>query len=638
MSVTATHHANSPAVAAAPRRRQRVTVRRSFALLLLIGFTLNVVQSLHDATREGRLPGWAFGSLLALLGGFGAVAAIARRKEILRTVTHLRFGIAQFGALTLATMLGTFVLQGAAPDAFTAQYGGAARALQWLHWDDLFHSYAFASLLAVSAFSQALLVVRRKAWRWREIGFLFAHGGVVVLLLGAVVGSAFGGRGMVHLMVGQSAGAFRPDAGGAMTDMPFAIRLEGFDITRRTPEYRLYVLDKAEDKGWKAARSLDAQQPGVHDVKGVGRVEVVRFEPHPDPVTEVVAGSSQPRNPAIRIRAGRGSGWLFANDPQKSRVPIGGTDVSVRFTWGEPLPSGTARSAQHLLRVDGGPEIPVTPGQRLRIGDATWQVGQALMNFRWDLKAKRAFSAGNRPENPAIALAKVEDNGTTGPVRWVFGPGRGMGHQKDLPVVYRYAPGRVAGKVVTLIGSTRTAVYTEDGVEKHRGPFGLDRAFDLAGVSFAVQEVLADARIETKRLPDDAPPSNPAVTLRVPDEAGAVHELVLREEGRSGVAIGDGRAIRFAKKSDDIQNFTSTVGIVKDGALVETAQVSVNHPLRYGAYQIYHPSYAGLLVVKDPAIDGVYAGLLFMVLGVIHILFIRNRRSRGGRIPSEVSA
>lgn len=127
---------------------------------------------------------------------------------------------------------------------------------------------------------------------------------------------------------------------------------------------------------------------------------------------------------------------------------------------------------------------------------------------------------------------------------------------------------------------------------------------------------------------------SPAVQLRLRPTAGAAQPVTLRAAGPASVTLGgDGPELRLAKKADDVENFVSTLGVGVDGRRAVTGEVRVNQPLSYRGYSFFqanydpkNPRYSGILVVRDPGLLLVYAGLLASLLGIVRVLLLRPRR------------
>ena len=195
-----------------------------------------------------------------------------RRRSILATVTHIRFAMAVLIALLVATVLGTAILQTTNPAIFGARYGAAAPVMTWLGLDDVFGSAWFRWLLTLFAVTLVVSIVRRRAWRRRQLPFLFAHGGVVLLFVGGTYGAILGSRGMMHFQEGDRATTYRT-AEGVERPLGFELALLDFAVDRREPELRLYLLERGA-RGFETTASLPVDAPRTISIDGVGAIEI----------------------------------------------------------------------------------------------------------------------------------------------------------------------------------------------------------------------------------------------------------------------------------------------------------------------------------------------------------------------------
>ena len=74
--------------------------------------------------------------------------------------------------------------------------------------------------------------IRRRAWRLKQIGFLFSHGGAVLLLAGGIASATYGSRGVVNLQVGDTTSDYALES-GIKTKLPFSLNLQRFDVDKR---------------------------------------------------------------------------------------------------------------------------------------------------------------------------------------------------------------------------------------------------------------------------------------------------------------------------------------------------------------------------------------------------------------------
>ena len=120
---------------------------------------------------------------------------------------------------------------------------------------------------------------------------------------------------------------------------------------------------------------------------------------------------------------------------------------------------------------------------------------------------------------------------------------------------------------------------------------------------------------------DEPGGSNPALEVWVERPGAApgrryVFERMPGHESRSDpLSMSYGRMVR---------DYISELEIVKEGQVVATKSIEVNHPLHYGGYHLYQHSYGEdklgdytvLMVVSDSGLNLVYGGYVILIVGV----------------------
>jgi cytochrome c biogenesis protein len=96
------------------------------------------------------------------------------------------------------------------------------------------------------------VIIFAERGRWTRLGVYIVHLSVVVLLIGALVGSRTGFDGYVNIVEGQSTDTIELRSGGALT-LPFTIRCDDFNVQfyeggQRPKEFRssLTILEKGQ--------------------------------------------------------------------------------------------------------------------------------------------------------------------------------------------------------------------------------------------------------------------------------------------------------------------------------------------------------------------------------------------------------
>ena len=212
---------------------------------------------------------------LLLVAAVGLALYVRRRAGLLgegvvKFLASAEAAVVVLVALLVGTILGTVVLQtGPALDeaAFRLRYPNAGGVLQALHFDDMFHSVAYRMLLWLLAIASLVTVYRRKKamLKWHHIGLLTTHISVMLVLIGGLIGSLWAKKGMMHLLVGESADRFvvegsAPEAPGL--PVGFSVRLDRFEIDHHTPEFKLYTY-KTDEKGDVDVDTADAPKVGI---------------------------------------------------------------------------------------------------------------------------------------------------------------------------------------------------------------------------------------------------------------------------------------------------------------------------------------------------------------------------------------
>jgi cytochrome c biogenesis protein len=82
------------------------------------------------------------------------------------------------------------------------------------------------------------------------------------------------------------------------------------------------------------------------------------------------------------------------------------------------------------------------------------------------------------------------------------------------------------------------------------------------------------------------------------------------------------------------KEFTSNVRVIKDGKIVKSQKIEVNHPLHYGGYLIYQNDYDTergaftiLKVTSDSGLSLVFGGYLFLCIGLFWQLWFKRTRN-----------
>ncbi len=250
-------------------------------------------------------------------------------------------------------------------------------------------------------------------------------------------------------------------------------------------------------------------------------------------------------------------------------------------------PSIAQDSTPHVLIVDGH-RIPVTPGSEVELDDdLTIEVLRFLPHFQYDIQSQRALSRSKRPDNPALyVIVRRRGVGEALYRSWLFG-----GRRHALPETH---PARSDNEWAGRL------------------------AYEYA---------------------------RPSITLEIRDGEYQEQMTLQMGESRALVDLDPSYAVSFNQKGDRIKQYHSTVTIIDEGReVLSRAPLSVNHPIRYGGYHLYQSnyrwwdlSYSGLMVVRDPGLWIVYAGMAMMLAGLLEALYLRGRRRKRGALEARTN-
>lgn len=262
-------------VSHAPVESAPIKVSGILAWIAATCLVANIVQVLCDSCRTHILAPWLVIAALSALGVIALLQIWINQRAYRKAVTSIHFGVAMITALAIATITGTIVVQTANQAVFFARYGPAAPAMTWLHLHDIFHSAWFEWLLVLFAIGLIGSIAHRKAWKWREFGFMLTHCGAILLLIGGAIDLTCGNSGVVHLQIGESSGKY-VQGDGRNVRLPFQVSLDRFQVDRREPQFRLYVMERRGDD-WGVTESFNPSEQPSLAVAGFGKIEVISF-------------------------------------------------------------------------------------------------------------------------------------------------------------------------------------------------------------------------------------------------------------------------------------------------------------------------------------------------------------------------
>ncbi|HTL51048.1 MAG TPA: cytochrome c biogenesis protein ResB [Planctomycetota bacterium] len=604
------------------------------------------------------------------------------RLAVLHALSMIQFAVSLLAVVGLATVAGTWILQGERLESYQANYGNTFTDVIFeLGLNDLFHSLWFGGLLVLLAFSLLVTIYRHKAWRLPTLGLFLSHFGVITIVAGGLTGYAGGFKGFIDLHEGeatQSAALTRHGrpVGGAQS-FDFALRLDKFEIEKYPAKNKLYLYRQAGE----TYRPLLAVEPVPAEkwtaVPGTGSSFRVR-QLYPDFVMESrlepVAPTAAPIGPIlpdhqqppaglpgaeVRVRVGEQAHFVALCGGASDKLQLTERGPTLRYCSIAPTSAGMAdwskvQPAQHRLIVKNAaaagtpPEtITVELGHTYPFGAANQvEVLQFLPDFSYNLETKEAFTRTNAPNNPGLLVRITRLGEPTAPPQWLFANmpdfsmGKGGTMIQDLPLAYSFAPGR-AGELQSfvIVAESQELLEVRAGTVVNRRPL-TPNLLITPDLELVATKLLPCARANRHPASQSTAMINPVVELEVRNGTEITTQLLSTNHAEP-YAFADGKSLlSFEAGADEVKSYRSHVSILENGLAVQSAVIAVNQPLEYKGMQFYQsnyrkedPTYSGFQVVHDPGLPLIWGGLIMISLGVVYNYYLRPRLM--GRQPHD---
>lgn len=578
---------------------------------------------------------WLLGG--AVLVGFALYLASVVSRRGLSFFYHPHFVISLLFFLTVSVALGTLILQNLPREQYGHYYGFWHSVILFLQWDDLFHSYWFGSLLLLlggSLLLYALSLPKKK----KNLPLLLLHLAPVLVIVGGLF-SHFGGKqGRMNLHIGEKSRYMdvydRSFESSEPHSLPFAVKLEDFAITKYPRNWFLVWYHR----GKKDYRLYDI--PKIRSVtRDNYRVEVERFFPAYrllyKPKETQKAGKTYPCLKVAWPNTGFAE-WLFVGSShyyttipaQERRVFAFASQDAFEKNWGKALHLAYFKNKAFVLK----------PRQKVALASGyAAKLVQFLPDYSYDIQNRRPYSKSSAPNNPAARIALYRQ-GQKLSEEW-YQAQKGMGSGE---LTYRYL------QAVPLL--KRNYVY----IHKKRRLYSLDSSGKLTPLATLRQKGGLGSGDETAKLPRIAKTRSACAMThkvkKIPQQKGEAAYVRLKAYKQNGQKLGEAELFyqveknRVALDDDNMlmlyptrqepKNYYSTISLWRNGKQIAKEKIYVNEPLRFGGYWLYQssyeendPSYSGLLVVRDPGLGPVYAGLGLLVLATL-MQFVRRQRRR----------
>lgn len=287
-------------------------------------------------------------------------------------------------------------------------------------------SFYMSGLLGLLAGMQLCAILSRRAWQGAGIGrvMLVAHGGILLILAGAGLDTAFGSRGFINLHEGGESRIYSETSGlsNALTGHTGVLR-ETVRLNSIETEYhdrdvylRLY-RDGALAKSWPVTEGLKGSMAGR-------RFRVAEYLPDASLSRNVTALTAPTGKAAIKVGIETGevstADWLFAEAGNYGFIKRPDGTILVRlFLKSDPPPAETDGPELQIdasagrWRVTGGREgwKPLPEQLDVTVDGIKIQAKDFIRNAKVEDKVE---NRSEKPGTPVIQLQIEEKDGTRG--------------------------------------------------------------------------------------------------------------------------------------------------------------------------------------------------------------------------------
>ena len=159
----------------------------------------------------------------------------SRIRSFLEMVGSVRLGVVLLVLVAASSVLGTVVLQstlpGGDPVSISRHYGETVRrVLEALRLTDVFHAPWYHALMGLLALNILCATIVRFSLRPERWGFLLAHAGVLLTLVGGLVYFVRGDKGAVVVVEGETVDRYVSRRARDYRPLPFSVGLDRFEI------------------------------------------------------------------------------------------------------------------------------------------------------------------------------------------------------------------------------------------------------------------------------------------------------------------------------------------------------------------------------------------------------------------------
>ena len=569
----------------------------------------------------------------------------SRLRTLLEMLGAVRLGVVLMIVLAAVSVTGTIVLQKSLPgghaSAREVHYGyDTSRLLDRLTLTDVFHAPWYHSLMAMLAANLFFATLLRFSLRPRKLGFLLAHGGILVLLVGGVIYLRSGDKGRLAVHRGRTVrdyysvhdvDRYPP----SMRTLPFPVHLA--DYVRQTHPAEVFLLGPEEKQvSFRPEEGLDLTVPwdGTRLVFGKVLRDARRSRDLIDP-------GEGPLNPVARFRVRAREGtfeiWRPATLPcdDAALLDFNGR-VALFFDWDPPRENALFPTTPRLIVRDRltkrSAEVPAEEGRTFDIPgrpDVHGKIHDVLDD------------ADNTTLGPMLEVRLSGDNLTEASLvpartprsRIASGPGGAL-RFRNIEMTY-YRPSVIVRVVRGPDGNVMFHTWVRGKSSVQRVEMG--QAVQVGPVAVTPEEALPRAEVVDRYVEAGLPTGVDAVNVKLTTPKGEIADFwISTERGRSLWKISDELKL-FYQSGEEPSRFEAEVAFPANDDNVSAAPrvtIRPNHPAWHQGWQVFlsgtTPDGRLLLTVShDPGLAFACVGLTMLAVGVFYASFVKPVILRG---------
>lgn len=613
-------------------RPSRITM---FALAIVLEVFIVLWAMIQTVAQSNPRQAWLFGA--ALTGALG-VFAVYQRKKFIELFASIRGLLVLLAFITLATIVGTLVLQGERPEAYSFSYGAAGyQIIRFFHLNDLYHALWFKGLLMLLFLNLLVVTIHRKPIKRRLWGFMVTHIAVMTIMAGGI-GALFAKKGWIDLREGQTVSQTRltegntMDFSGEVAPLGFDLTLEDFQLEEYEKQFKIYAYTRKpgvpmSQEGNYANK--DFYKPFARPVTGPGTItfpglpyaiEVTETYPDYSFETEILDDPQSGENPAAEVLVYSRASPHAAPTPQwvdrfNPVLPDTAGSNAVMLSWGIPE-EGFEKSVLHpgdskmppqgeitlIYKSDGGTDqFAVEEGKSYDIMgyDLRLNIERYVPHFGFNSDTNEVFSQSDEPRNPAVkvSLNRISDQGQgTGTWLFAFFPEMNDPHKK-LPPLFDFeyrSPAQEEFKTYYVIVAAAKEIWKiqdhkvveKIALEGRIGPGSV--VVDTGEFKFGVARMYGHAKVKRSLKTLSEKFTNPVIAYRVLKDGKPLKDRFDMEEIYVAGAQPEAHffdqdqfVVEYANKIGEKKNFRSVLVVTQNGQEKMRHAAEVNRPLYF---------------------------------------------------------